>query len=81
MLQKLQTSFISLQQKHKDLEQDINSHQEQDINSHQEQDINSHQEQVNQLQEQLLMSEESSRNLDSEVSLTADRLILTNVLA
>ena len=73
MLQKLQTSFISLQQKHKDLEQDINSHQEQDINSHQEH--------VNQLQEQLLMSEESSRNLDSEVSLTADRLILTNVLA
>ena len=65
MLQKLQTSFISLQQKHKDLEQDINNRQEQ----------------VNQLQEQLLMSEESSRNLDSEVSLTADRLILTNVLA
>ena len=73
MLQKLQTSFIPLQQKHKDLEQDINSHQEQDINSHQEQ--------VNQLQEQLLMAEESSRNLDSEVSLTADRLILTNMLA
>ena len=66
MLQKLQTSFLSLQQQHKDLKQDIDNRQEQ----------------VNQLQEQLLTSEESSRNLDSEVShMTADRLILTNVLA
>lgn len=65
MLQKLQTSCISLQQRNKDLQQDINNRQEQ----------------VTQLQEKLLMSEESSRNRESEVSLTADRLILTNVLA
>ena len=65
MLQKLQTSCISLQQRNKDLQQDINNRQEQGT----------------QLQEKLLMSEESSRNRESEVSLTADRLILTNVLA
>ena len=65
MLQKLQTSFLSLQQQHKNLKQEISNRQEA----------------VNQLQEQLLVSEESSRNLDSEVSLTADQLILTNVLA
>jgi len=65
MLQKLQSSFLSLQQQHEDLQQEINHRQEQ----------------VNQLQKQLLTAEESSRSLDSEVSLKADRVILTNILA
>ena len=65
MLQKLQTNFSSLQQQHKDLKQEISHRQAQ----------------VNQLQEQLLTAEESSRNLNSEVSLKADQLIIANVLA
>lgn len=65
MLQKLQTNFSSLQQENEDLNQQINNHQER----------------ISQLQDQLLTAEESSRNLDSEVSLTPDQLIITNVLA
>jgi len=65
MLQQLQTNFDSLQQHRNGLELEINRRQQQ----------------VNQLQEQLLVAEESSRNLSSEVSHGADRLIMTHVWA
>lgn len=64
MLQKLQTSFSSIQQQNEDLKQEINHRQEK----------------VNQLEEQLLIAKESSQSIESEVSLTTNQLIITNML-
>ena len=64
MLEKLQINFSSVQQQNEDLEQEINHREEQ----------------INQLQEQLLTAKESTKSLESEVSLRASQLIITDML-